>query len=168
MKKRLPAPKGLMLDLCIMVDVFCACIETGVRPRPGSPCHKMALNLVKRCGYKTSRKVLALPKVEHTKVTTQVADAEHLQKILSDHKQQHFFIALNGCARSSKDITWQEDGRYQVYNSIDDSWQYMSWKQLVAPRGNTKTLVGQALAAKALYWEYTDVPVVGRHTRRGR
>ena len=46
----------LVRELILMVDVFCACIETGVFPTHGSPCHRMARKLVESSGQKPRRK----------------------------------------------------------------------------------------------------------------
>jgi hypothetical protein len=43
-------------ELVLMVDVFCACIETGVLPLQNSPCHKLARKLVDKSGMKPKRK----------------------------------------------------------------------------------------------------------------
>lgn len=44
------------LDIALMVDVFCACIETGILPQPMSPCHLRARKLVAESGFKFKRK----------------------------------------------------------------------------------------------------------------
>ena len=43
-------------ELVLMVDVFCACIETGVFPKHGSPCHRRARWMVDVSGQKPKRK----------------------------------------------------------------------------------------------------------------
>lgn len=43
-------------DLVLMVDLFCASIETGVFPTHGSPCHRRARKLVDASGQKPKRK----------------------------------------------------------------------------------------------------------------
>ena len=43
-------------ELVLMVDVFCACIETGVFPKHGSPCHRRARWMVDASGQKPKRK----------------------------------------------------------------------------------------------------------------
>ena len=50
-------------DLAFMVDVFAACIETGIMPTHGSPCHRLARKLVDESGMKPKRKRRRLPKV---------------------------------------------------------------------------------------------------------
>jgi hypothetical protein len=47
---------GLVRELILMVDVFCACIETGLFPTHGSPCHRMARKLVESSGQKPRRR----------------------------------------------------------------------------------------------------------------
>jgi hypothetical protein len=42
--------------LVLMVDLFCAVIETGFLPTHGSPCHRMARALVESSGMKPKRK----------------------------------------------------------------------------------------------------------------
>jgi hypothetical protein len=49
-------------DLVMMVDTFCACIETRVMPSHGSPCHRLARKLVDESGMKPKRKRRRLPK----------------------------------------------------------------------------------------------------------
>lgn len=51
-------------DLVLMVDVFCACIETGVYAQHGSPCHRKARALVDRSGYVPERKRRPLPRIK--------------------------------------------------------------------------------------------------------
>jgi len=48
-------------DLVLMVDVFCACIETGCVPSHGSRCHRLARRLVDASGIKPKRKRRRLP-----------------------------------------------------------------------------------------------------------
>ena len=48
-------------ELVLMVDVFAACIETGVMPSHGSPCHRNARLLVDKSGIKPKRKRRRLP-----------------------------------------------------------------------------------------------------------
>ncbi len=50
-------------ELVLMIDVLCACIETGVLPKHGSPCHRKARDLIKRSGFLPKRKRRRLPKV---------------------------------------------------------------------------------------------------------
>lgn len=49
-------------DLILMVDVFCASIETGIMPQLGSPCHRLARRLVARSGWVPKRKRVRLAK----------------------------------------------------------------------------------------------------------
>lgn len=59
-----PKPNhDLYADLVLMVDLFCACIETVVRPTHGSPCHRLARALVDKSGMKPKRKRRRLPRV---------------------------------------------------------------------------------------------------------
>lgn len=46
---------ALFGELVLMVDVFCACIETGVFPKHGSPCHRRARRMVEASGQKPKR-----------------------------------------------------------------------------------------------------------------
>ena len=52
---------ALFGELVLMVDVFAACIETGVMPTHGSPCHRKARQLVDKSGMKPKRKRRRLP-----------------------------------------------------------------------------------------------------------
>jgi hypothetical protein len=47
---------ALFGELVLMVDVFAACIETGIMPTHGSPCHRKARQLVDKIGMKPKRK----------------------------------------------------------------------------------------------------------------
>ena len=49
-------------DLVLMVDLFCACIETCVFPSHGSACHRFARKLVDNSGFKPLRRRRRLPK----------------------------------------------------------------------------------------------------------
>ena len=52
----------LIPHLVLMVDTFCACIETGLRPAHGCPCHRLARQLVDASGkLKPKRKRRRLP-----------------------------------------------------------------------------------------------------------
>ena len=53
--------RDLTPDLVLMVDVFCACIETGILPTHGSPCHRRARKLVDDSGMAPERKRRRLP-----------------------------------------------------------------------------------------------------------
>lgn len=47
---------ALLAELVLMVDVFCACIETEIFPFHGSNCHRRARKLVEKSGMKPKRK----------------------------------------------------------------------------------------------------------------
>ena len=52
----------LIPHLVLMVDVFAACIETGIMPTHGCPCHRLARQLVDASGkLKPKRKRRRLP-----------------------------------------------------------------------------------------------------------
>ena len=48
-------------DLVLLVDIFAACIETGILPTHGSPCHRKARQAVDDSGMKPQRKRRRLP-----------------------------------------------------------------------------------------------------------
>ena len=48
-------PAKLPREMALMVDIFCACIETGIFPKPLSRCHRKARDLVDRSGYRFER-----------------------------------------------------------------------------------------------------------------
>jgi hypothetical protein len=48
-------------DLVLMVDTFCACIESHMIPCHGCPCHRLARKLVDASGMKPKRKRRRLP-----------------------------------------------------------------------------------------------------------
>lgn len=58
MKNKKPSYK----DLVLMVDIFCAAIESGLFPIPGSLAHRMARYMVDKSGCKPRRKRMALSK----------------------------------------------------------------------------------------------------------
>lgn len=71
-------------------------------------------------------------------------------KSLSKEGPIECFILLRGGLRSSKDIDYDSvKQRFTIYNSIDDSEQYLSEKEL-----HTDTNIGMALDNGALY-KYT-------------
>lgn len=59
MKKK--QPTDVFGDLVLLVDLFAACIETGIFPAHGSPCHRMARHAVNVSGIKPKRKRRRLP-----------------------------------------------------------------------------------------------------------
>jgi hypothetical protein len=50
-------------EMVLAVDVFCACIETGLFPTHGSPCHRKARELVDKSGCKPVRHRRRLPRI---------------------------------------------------------------------------------------------------------
>ena len=54
-------------EYVLMVDVFCACIETKTLPAINSPCHLKAREFVDKSGFKFKRKRTPLPKVKEVK-----------------------------------------------------------------------------------------------------
>ena len=56
-------------DLVLMVDLFCASIETGVFPKPGSECHKMAREFVEASGQVPERERLPIGHSKYWKKT---------------------------------------------------------------------------------------------------
>jgi hypothetical protein len=92
------------------------------------------------------------------KPPSRVYDAEMLRAILQDGEHHLFHIHLNGGAISRKTIYYQgQDKRgvekFDVMNHIDDSWQTLSWKQLLATGPTARTHIGEALEKMALFWE---------------
>jgi hypothetical protein len=55
---------ALFNEMVLMVDVFCGCIETGIMPTHGSPCHRKARQLVEDSGIKPKRKRKRLPSIK--------------------------------------------------------------------------------------------------------
>jgi hypothetical protein len=53
---------ALFDELVLMVRMFCACIEIGMMPEKGSPCHRRALWMVDESGQKPKRKRRRLPR----------------------------------------------------------------------------------------------------------
>ena len=62
-----PSP-ALSGEFVLMVDVFAACIETGIMPTHGSPCHRKARQLVDKSGMKPKRKRRRLPPNEEVSI----------------------------------------------------------------------------------------------------
>ena len=57
----------------------------------------------------------------------------------------HCFVQLNFGFRSSKDISFNENGDYFICNLIDDSEEIIKHKDLI------KSFIGQAISKGALY-----------------
>lgn len=76
-----------------------------------------------------------------------VPSLKKLDEILKEAngKEVHFFIQLNLGLRTSKDISLTEEGKYIIYNGIDDTYDLLSYKEL------SKSIIGRAIKAKAFY-----------------
>jgi hypothetical protein len=59
-------------EFVLAVDLFAACIETGVLPTHGSPCHRMARRLVKDSGIPPHRKRRRLPPNDKAQLRSEV------------------------------------------------------------------------------------------------
>lgn len=71
---------------------------------------------------------------------------EHLNELL-DKGYTDFFIALGGCLRSSKYITWNGTDTYYVLHLIDDSEDEYTAEELMASN------IGTAIKNGAFYCE---------------
>ena len=75
-----------------------------------------------------------------------VTSLKKLDEILKEaNGEVDFFIQLNFGLRSSKSIALTEDGKYSIYNGVDDTYNILSRKEL------SKSIVGEAIKAKAFY-----------------
>lgn len=67
--KRSPRPeRPTYHELSLMVDIFCACIETRTLPTHSSPCHHEARDMVRRSGFEFKRhrtRLKPLPTAPH-------------------------------------------------------------------------------------------------------
>jgi hypothetical protein len=54
-KRRARQQAQKLHDVALMVDMFCACIETRTLPAIGSPCHRKARQLVDSSGLNSDR-----------------------------------------------------------------------------------------------------------------
>lgn len=63
----------------------------------------------------------------------------------SNNNLLNCFVQLNFGLRSSKDISFNENGDYYIYNGIDDSEEIIKHKDLM------KSFIGEAISKGALY-----------------
>ena len=81
---------------------------------------------------------------------TQVRDLQHLKELVADGRYHDFIIQLNGGAISRKVIYEIEPGTYDVFNSIDDTWQTLTDATIMDPK---HTHIGEAIQKGAFYME---------------
>ncbi len=79
----------------------------------------------------------------------QIKNIKDLDKLLetSENHSLECFVALNGGARSSKDI-YKENNIYYVYNYIDDTEDSFTEEELFDP---SKTIIGEAINSGNFY-----------------
>ena len=66
--------------MALMVDIFCACIETKTLPAFGSECHRKARNLVAISGYNFKRRRKRLPTLPNVIDLPRACPARNVRK----------------------------------------------------------------------------------------
>lgn len=75
-----------------------------------------------------------------------INNQEELDSLIEQKENLSCFISLaEGMARSSKDISFDENGDYEVYNEIDDTDEVIPHDRL------SQSSIGEALEKGALY-----------------
>ena len=80
---------------------------------------------------------------------TRIDSVEELRQVLEGGMQE-FKLLLNGGVFSRKEIQLKQDGRFQIFNYIDDSERTVTAEELGDP---TKTMIGEAIS-KGAFWMY--------------
>lgn len=78
------------------------------------------------------------------KISSQSELDDLIRKVKGGYPLQ-CFVLLNFGARSSKDISLNENNDYHIYNEIDDSEETIVHSQLMS------TFIGEAISKGALY-----------------
>lgn len=78
------------------------------------------------------------------KISSQSELDDLIKKVKGGYPLQ-CFVLLNFGARSSKDISLNENNDYHIYNEIDDSEETIVHSQLMS------SLIGEAISKGALY-----------------
>lgn len=78
------------------------------------------------------------------KISSQSELDDLIKKVKGSYPLQ-YFVLLNFGARSSKDISLNENNDYHIYNEIDDSEEIIVHSQLMS------TFIGEAISKGALY-----------------
>ncbi len=78
------------------------------------------------------------------KISSQSELDDLIKKVKGGYPLQ-CFVLLNFGARSSKDISLNENNDYHIYNEIDDSEETIVHSQLMS------TFIGEAISKGALY-----------------
>lgn len=78
------------------------------------------------------------------KISSQSELDDLIKKVKGSYPLQ-CFVLLNFGARSSKDISLNENNDYHIYNEIDDSEKIIVHSQLMS------TFIGEAISKGALY-----------------
>ena len=84
-----------------------------------------------------------------------VESLAQLRGILDEGRTEHFHIMLNGHARSSKVMYLIDADTIDVFHSISDTWEEMSWADIKADH------IGAAIGHKAFIWEQHHVDQTG-------
>lgn len=82
------------------------------------------------------------------KMPQRISSQEELDNLLTKQKAKHplsCFVQLNFGLRSSKDISFDDNGDYFIYNLIDDS------EETIEHDGLMSSFIGEALDKGALY-----------------
>lgn len=75
---------------------------------------------------------------------------EELDKLINENQKKHdcpldCFVLLNFGIRSSKNISLNANGDYEVYNEVDDSEETIVYSRLM------DSFIGEAISKGALY-----------------
>jgi len=78
----------------------------------------------------------------------------HLLHVLKDGKTHSFKLMLNGGGYSRKEIYVLANGKYDLHNCIDDTWQTLGAKQLFMAKHTG--LLNEAIKAGSLIYDGTN------------
>ena len=74
-----------------------------------------------------------------------VESIQDLREILNSGKYEYYILLAGGVVRSSKDLEMLNDGRFKIFNYVDDSEQVLTEKELY-----TQSNIGKAIDNRAL------------------
>lgn len=79
----------LQKDIVLMLDVFCACIESKIAPAKDSPCHRKCRELIDKSGIKFKRQRSKFPsfKISQRKIHVIELQEEKIRELIDKNKQ---------------------------------------------------------------------------------
>lgn len=79
----------LQKDIVLMLDVFCACIESKIIPAKNSPCHRKCRELINKSGIKFKRQRSKFPsfKLAPREIHTIELQEEMITNLINKNKQ---------------------------------------------------------------------------------